>query len=222
MKSASRHAVRGFTLIELLTVIAIIGILAGIIIPTTAAVRTSAKKAQTKSQFSQWSQALVLYKQEYGFYPPINRAAYATDGVNKLKSDAFAAALTGKQLNGTAFASSAATDVLFGNKKRSSFYTIANTDLNEARTALVDAFGNTDIVVVVDKDGNGMITASDFDNPKPTSLPTVTSIDGTTLTPAPVTNLAVTGGSETGPRASVIFYSAGKGGSASDVIFSWE
>jgi prepilin-type N-terminal cleavage/methylation domain-containing protein len=222
MKSAPRHAVRGFTLIELLTVIAIIGILAGIIIPTTGAVRTSAKKAQTKAQFSQWSQAMVLYKQEYGFYPPVNRATYGTAVANKLNSAAFAAALTGKQLNGTAFASSATTADLFGNKKRGSFYAIADADLNVARTAFVDAFGNTDIVVVFDKDGNGMITANDFDNATPSSMPTVTSIDGTTLTPAPTTNLAGTGATATGPRASVIFYSAGKGGAAKDIVYSWE
>lgn len=49
-RSAPRQA---FTLIELLTVIAIIGILAAIIIPTVGKVRDSAKKAQCVSNLKQ-------------------------------------------------------------------------------------------------------------------------------------------------------------------------
>jgi prepilin-type N-terminal cleavage/methylation domain-containing protein len=210
------RAPRGFTLIELLTVIAIIGILAAIIIPTTGAVRKAAKKAQTKTQFSQWTQSMLGYKNEYGFFPPVNRATYGTSTANKLNSISFAAALTGKQLDGTAITGTATADV-FGNKKRQTFYSIAESDLNTARTALVDAFGNTDIVVIYDKDGDGMITNNDFDSGS--SLPNVTSVNsGNALSPAPTTGVAAT----TGPRASVIFYSAGYGDAAKDIIYSWE
>jgi prepilin-type N-terminal cleavage/methylation domain-containing protein/prepilin-type processing-associated H-X9-DG protein len=50
-----------FTLIELLTVIAIIGILAAIIIPTVGRVRGSARNAQCKSNMRQLSLATQLY-----------------------------------------------------------------------------------------------------------------------------------------------------------------
>ncbi|MGC4115190.1 MAG: prepilin-type N-terminal cleavage/methylation domain-containing protein, partial [Myxococcales bacterium] len=50
-----------FTLIELLTVIAIIGILAAIIIPTVSRVRQTARNAQCVSNLRQWSQAVMLY-----------------------------------------------------------------------------------------------------------------------------------------------------------------
>jgi prepilin-type N-terminal cleavage/methylation domain-containing protein len=64
-----RNARRAFTLIELLTVMAIIGILAAIIIPTVSSVRVSANKAKTKVQFNQWASAIESFRSEYGYYP---------------------------------------------------------------------------------------------------------------------------------------------------------
>ncbi|EIQ01398.1 type II secretory pathway, pseudopilin PulG [Opitutaceae bacterium TAV1] len=66
----ARGQQRAFTLIELLTVIAIIGILAGIIIPTVSKVRTTAQSAVCKSNLRQIGTAFMLYAEDNrGLYP---------------------------------------------------------------------------------------------------------------------------------------------------------
>ncbi|RRK01503.1 prepilin-type N-terminal cleavage/methylation domain-containing protein [Opitutaceae bacterium TAV4] len=226
------HRNKAFTLIELLTVIAIIGILAAIIIPTVGSVRTSAKKAKTKVQFSQLIQAYELFKQEYGFYPNIGER---TDGKNYLNLNTLdnddrlptevnptkklAGALTGKKPDGTALGTGDDYDgkkALCGNRKKLSFYSFATDDLlkDDDKYYYQDAFGNTEIFIMCDANGDGIIKKAD---------------DGT-----PLKVKAKEGGSGSGTgkdefiltlsdtdtiRASIIIYSAGDKGKG---VKSWE
>lgn len=70
MKTSQPHAsaypfFKAFTLIELLTVIAIVGILAAIMIPTIGKVRRMANDAQCKSSMRQWGVAMQLYVDDH-------------------------------------------------------------------------------------------------------------------------------------------------------------
>jgi prepilin-type N-terminal cleavage/methylation domain-containing protein/prepilin-type processing-associated H-X9-DG protein len=71
----------GFTLIELLTVIAIIGVLAGLLVPVLGRVRSSAQDATCRSNLRQLGLAVQLYGTESGYYPAaISRGVAPREG----------------------------------------------------------------------------------------------------------------------------------------------
>ena len=60
----------GFTLVELLTVLAIVAMLVGLLIPSLNLIRNTAKEAKQKAQLTEIGLALTAFRNDYGDYPP--------------------------------------------------------------------------------------------------------------------------------------------------------
>jgi prepilin-type N-terminal cleavage/methylation domain-containing protein len=69
----------GFTLVELLTVMAIIALLIGLMVPAMGHVKTTAKIVQQKAQLKSIENALESFSAAYGEYPPSNETSKDTD-----------------------------------------------------------------------------------------------------------------------------------------------
>jgi type II secretory pathway pseudopilin PulG len=59
----------GFTVVEILTVLAIIAIMVGILVPTVSFVRNTAKEAKQRTQLAAIDMALMAFKGDQGDYP---------------------------------------------------------------------------------------------------------------------------------------------------------
>jgi prepilin-type N-terminal cleavage/methylation domain-containing protein len=78
-----------FTLIELLIVIAIIGILMGLLVPSLFTIYERARKTQAKNDLTQIVTAVNAFYTEYGKYPLATSDAYITDTSNPSNADLF-------------------------------------------------------------------------------------------------------------------------------------
>jgi prepilin-type N-terminal cleavage/methylation domain-containing protein len=61
---------KAFTVVELLTVITIIAILVGVLLPSLTKVKTMVRETQQKVQINTISLAIGAFKNDFGYYPP--------------------------------------------------------------------------------------------------------------------------------------------------------
>lgn len=227
---------RGFTLIELLTVIAILGILSAILIPTVGGARVSANKAKTRAQFGQWAAGFEQFRQEYGTYPQlfpngnqklVNQGATTQLAGNHLFHDLLAGVRRDgqplpNQMTGTPPPAAAQNTrrIRFVSFTESDFITQGDVTAGRAPANrlnfLRDAFFNDSIAVITDTNLDGVINGRDTSG----GYPGVTAAGTTTPTIRPTT--VVTTATTGGIRAGVIFYSAPPGATTeNDLLMSW-
>jgi prepilin-type N-terminal cleavage/methylation domain-containing protein len=152
----------GFTLIELLVVITIIGILAGIMFNSGLfAFLKSAEVKKTKSIFRAWVTQIYQYKETYKHFPPVllqNKEGEPLEIGQEYQEDhdRFLAALKGREWDRTNNSWIPLDQYRDENKRSREFHSFGEDEFGE-NGFLVDAWGGDRILIVVDRDGDGLI-----------------------------------------------------------------
>ena len=153
----------GFTLVEILVVIAIIGLLASLLVPVVGAAMGKVKKTTSKSMFTSWVTAIENYKQTYNYYPILVKGQSVGDDQEYNLGDGTTSLNFVKALSGRDPATGevlSKEDLKSFNRKGTSFYEFSQEDFEDGNTSngqLVDGFGNPNIHIVMDTDGNGRV-----------------------------------------------------------------
>lgn len=120
---------KGFTIVELLTVMGVIAVLIGLLVPALGLVKDHAKKLQQKAQFHGIDVGIAMYKTEFGAYPDsFDNAVTGKETDNYCGANKLAEAMVGLDLLGfhpnSDFRSDGKNDVIDKNGA-----TIANQDV---------------------------------------------------------------------------------------------
>jgi len=228
LAAAPRRRV-AFSLIELLAVLAVMAILATLLVPIAGKARESARKAKVRVQFQQWTAAFEAFRAEYGYYPQlidnkVNGGSSAnTPAVVDVADTRFLELLSGRGSGAGAPPAFRSSEKNFTsgspaaqNPRRIAFHVFAGDEI-DASGRVADAFGNTDIAVVVDSDGDGLIPSAAI------AGLTVGSSEQPAVVSSPPAEVLPAGG----VRAGVVFFSAGAGWNGAtaapqNIICSWK
>jgi prepilin-type N-terminal cleavage/methylation domain-containing protein len=204
-KRISQDRRAAFTLLEILCVIAMVAILSALVFPAVSATQRAAKKARTRVQFAEWVAAIEGFRGEYGHYPEFDATNLVNGGAGATVHP-FHDLLAGRRRDGSPNDPEGAA--ARQNRKAIRFLAIRETNF-DGSALLHDAFGNTEIAVLVDRDLDGIVkVGADF-----AALPAVGG-----LVPAATDFPAA------GIRASVILYAPVPGATAAapEFVTSWQ
>lgn len=137
MTTSTKRLNKGFTLIELLTVIAIIGILAAIIIPTVGKVRETARRSVDSSNLRQIGQASLIFASDNSDRLPASTGQLGTNGY----SNTGGTSASGKTAaGGLAFSGGLNDGTIWFTGTEATNATGVSTVLNASRTTLETGF----------------------------------------------------------------------------------
>lgn len=155
---------RGFTLTEIVTVIAIIVILLGILIPSVLSIQRKAKRAQTEALFGKIIEALTLYRKDNGAYPDFSGSISNGDYVINLNNadqwQRFTEIMALSNTDGSSIDNlNTNSQIKKANPKLKRYFDLQLSEIEKVGGAdrLVDAFGNPHIYIVVDANLDGKI-----------------------------------------------------------------
>ncbi|MDD5645083.1 MAG: prepilin-type N-terminal cleavage/methylation domain-containing protein [bacterium] len=158
MNSRKRNPLTGFTLIELLTVIAIIAILAGILMPVVGSAQKKAAEIKAKSLIESIAVAIKMYEMDFGDFPPDDNHASSVN-FNR-SSEALYHYLTTKWRGGVNATMTAGPYMEFKGDKNKRIG-VADRD-NDNRYEIVDPWGNE--ICYESDDDNGAPGDAPFHN----------------------------------------------------------
>ncbi len=151
-----KNAKKAFTLVELMIVIAIIGVLVGMLTPMISGAQKRALATTSKTLFTNMASALERYQAEYGYYPTFLTTSSRINLADSNNAEAMIKALTGKNAEGGRLSQSDRREY---NRKARNFIDIATSNIvkKDGKWLLVDSFSNPNIYVCVDSDNDGFI-----------------------------------------------------------------
>ena len=118
--------------------------------------RHSAYYAKTRATFHGYTIALTQYRTMYGYYPPVFDESGYCDLSKGDNSEKFILALTGRDAENNPTTASSS-------RKSIPFYSFADDEIlidkETGQHQIVDAYGNPNIVILVDHDDDGIIMA---------------------------------------------------------------